>query len=240
LNKVSQEKDVLSKLLKISALALVIGLLLAVQQGSAAVTLTLQSGGSPVTVFDNGPGDSNSLPGVVSFSGAVGAWIVNVSTGIAQPPLPGGLSMQDIDLNSIDIAAGSSVPLTLTLLTDPVAFPAGPIALASQIGGTLSPGMKVSAMQQVLLGTTVYATANHGTLTSSPFASTAAAYGTDTDGAFQVLSTVLLEAPASGGQTSFDLTGSVSIPEPATIIVWSLLGLSGVGIAVIRRRRTTR
>src|SRR6476619_6269606 len=60
--------------------------------------------GVDVTVMDNAFGDLNPLPGVITFSGPVGSFIVNVSTGLTAPIAAG--PYPHLDLNSINMAAG--------------------------------------------------------------------------------------------------------------------------------------
>ena len=61
----------------------VAGLVLA-PQANATVQITLTNGASTVTVTDGGAGDACSAVNCVTFSGQLGNYLVNVSTGIAQ------------------------------------------------------------------------------------------------------------------------------------------------------------
>ncbi len=82
------------------ALALLIG----IQSVSHATPLEifLYDGVNPaVFVLDNGVGDTNLTNGVVSWSGSIGNWIVNVTTAITYPVLGTAASPQ-LDLNSIN------------------------------------------------------------------------------------------------------------------------------------------
>ena len=109
-----------SKLVKIVGVVLLLGLVFVPQPGNAAI-LTLSSGVNTVTLNDLGTG-------FVSYNGAVGGWIINVTTAIAQPPFPGGFSLQDVDLNSVNMSTDST-PLTITFLTDPLLAPSSPFVL---------------------------------------------------------------------------------------------------------------
>ena len=68
---------------------------------NAAFVLTiddLSTGGTDVTVLD---GDAD---GVITYSGAIGAFAVNVTTGISKPTITGP---QLLDLNSINVSGGA-------------------------------------------------------------------------------------------------------------------------------------
>ena len=77
----------------------VAGLVLA-PQANATVQITLTNGASTVTVIDGGAGDSCAAVNCVTFNGALGNYIVNVSTGFSN--LNGVNPF--LDLNSMNVA----------------------------------------------------------------------------------------------------------------------------------------
>ncbi len=65
-------------------------------------------GAPDVYVTDGGPGDINPALGVITFSGAIGQFIVNVTTGISKPVYPASdshIQLVSIDVNSVGAGA---------------------------------------------------------------------------------------------------------------------------------------
>ena len=100
-------------------------------------------------ITDQGPGDINPVVGAITFSGPVGTnFIVNVTTGISMPPVPGGIGYAELDLNSVNVASAGAGTLRITLVQgdDPTApgtggyttGPVGTLGLLATIGGTLT------------------------------------------------------------------------------------------------------
>jgi hypothetical protein len=83
---------------------------------SAVATISLFDGSTTVSVFDGGPGDLCVAAGCVTFSGSLGVWNINVSTGISDSPFP------FMDLNSIDRSTGAG---TLKILLGDTDFTLG-------------------------------------------------------------------------------------------------------------------
>jgi hypothetical protein len=54
---------------------------------------------------------------------------------------------------------------------------------------------------------------------------------------FYVREEIILTAGAVGTTTSFDFESKVIIPEPFSVVIWSLLGLTGAGLTMVRRRK---
>src|SRR6056297_2344194 len=90
-------------------------LLLSSLPASADVILSLDDGlGNSVVVEDGGANDDSDLDGVVVFNGALGDFIINVSTGISTPVL-GSEDQPILDLNSVDVSSGAgSLTIGLT------------------------------------------------------------------------------------------------------------------------------
>ena len=81
-------------------------------EAEAVAYLTLSDGPSTVVVMDGGVGDINDLEGVITFSGAIHNWIVNVTTGITKPVL-GSNTAPTLDLNSVNVTSGGQGWLAL-------------------------------------------------------------------------------------------------------------------------------
>lgn len=74
--------------------------------------LELSDGITTVTITDGGAGDISGEAGVIVFHGAVGAFTINVTTGITKPVL-GSASQPVLDLNSIDVTGTTGATLTI-------------------------------------------------------------------------------------------------------------------------------
>jgi hypothetical protein len=109
----------------------------------AAVALTLRAHALPklmisdgvnaaVTVEDNSLADANAALGVVTWVGTVGAWTINVDTGLTKP-VQGSAANPYLDLSFID---GSAAAGTLTLAFSDTDFGPGFGTAVAQIGGT--------------------------------------------------------------------------------------------------------
>jgi len=197
---------------------------------NAALMLRLSDGVNPdVTITDQLAGDANATAGVVTFIGGIGAWTVNVTTGLSKPLFPAsGLHM---DLNSVNVTSAGGGSLTI-LLTDPdwATLP-GPATtlVGGTTGGSVSFDTYYDAGNAAFTLTTLIAslgpfgpgafsgTASGNIAAAAPFSVTMRAQITHT-------------GPAS---TSFDYE---LIPEPATMLMFGL-GLLGLGALSRRRQR---
>lgn len=130
------------KVLRLLAIsAMVVGaLLLGTQSNShALMKLWLGDGTNTVIITDELAGDLFPGVGTVTFAGAIGNWIVNVTTGISYPVL-GGPGIPYIDLNSVNVTSPAGGNLTIGAaqtgftLFDPITGQAGPFNLS--VGGT--------------------------------------------------------------------------------------------------------
>ena len=108
----------------------------------AIATLSLWDGGSNYVVITDGLAGDDSLlmPGVVTYNGSVGNWIVNVSTGITKPIL-GEAFKPVLDLSSLDVSSGTAGG-TLTIAFSEVGFSTGALPYSPNtiaymhVGGT--------------------------------------------------------------------------------------------------------
>lgn len=194
----------------------------------AIPTLTLNDGaGHSVSVTDGGTGDSNSASGAVTWSGALGAWTVNVSTGISDSP-NGVLGM---DLNTVDKSTGSG-SLTITFSDNNFTLPAVGGSLLASIGGTQDNGNL--NYQTFYNGSAV--TSTNQTFTTKSFSGNAIGslgnYVTPYS-----LKQVLVIKHTAAGTTSLD--AEASIPDGGTTALLLGLGLIGVYFVSNRRKQIT-
>jgi len=83
-------------------------------EGAFKLRLSDDGGATWTTITDGGAGDDSGVAGVIQFSGDIGNWVVNVTTGLSKPLLDPG----SMDLNSVNVSS-SGGPATLTIeLTD--------------------------------------------------------------------------------------------------------------------------
>jgi hypothetical protein len=209
-------------------------LILGLTDGSTSVIViddspsaTLSSGGS----WTSTTADSNATAGVVSFSGSIGSFVVNVTTGISKP-LIGATS---IDLNSVNVSGGSGTLRMFLIDTDFFASLAGTRVVQGSIGGTTTGSVNYA------IGGVLDSNAETGfsALTSlGPFSGGAFSgidYGSAfVSGLFSMAMQIEITHTGAGNITSFDSMLQV-IPEPGSLAVWALIG--GLGLVCGRRRR---
>lgn len=182
----------------------------------ATVTITLTNGASTVTLADGAAGDSCGAANCVTFNGALGNYIVNVSTGISN----NGLNPY-LDLASVNLALGANAGL-LTITTSQTGYTATAPQFNFQVGGTSSLGGSSSFSAYGGNSNTLFDTSHQigSTLTfpGSPYSGSITGGG-NTVNPYSLTLVATLNG-VTAGAASFDAAIN-AVPEPASV---ALLG----------------
>ena len=187
-------------------------------QASGLLTLYDFGTNTSINIPDQSGIDLNTAVGQITWSGILGVWNINVSTGISEKPIP------SIDLVSVNHSTG---PGTLDILYGDGLFNVGNTALMS-IGGTSDNG--TVANWALFDGTIIHT-----------FTGLTGAFADSFTGAINPNNpTTLIElvqiSHTGAGFTSFDARlNTVPVPPTALLLGGGLLGLVGLGW---RRRRS--
>jgi hypothetical protein len=213
-------------------------LVLAVPLVAAAVSVRLSADGGVTWIQcdDGADCDLTSAPGVVTFSGSVGPFTVNVTTAITEPAL-GSASFAILDLNSVNVSGG---PGTLTILAshtgDTGPLPGGIYPAQLNVGGTTTGTVSFAGFLDA--GNTLFGTTSLlGTL--GPFGP--GAFSGSVAGAAPATAPFSLTLVAEithrvAGITSFDFEVRPRVAEPGML---SLFGI-GLGSVLVGGRRRLR
>lgn len=207
-----------------AAVALLVG---ASQPSHATLMLELSDGIHAPQFATDLDGD-----GAVTFSGAIGAFMFNVTTGISTPMI-GTVSQPILDLNSVDVTSGQGGgTLTLTLTDGGYSGSGGIVHFLDSVGGTLTGGGTYSVSSSMGCGGQTTALTSQ-TFSGSSFSGGQDAYVNGCNGTYSLTQLAVLQLP---GGAMFSGDASLAVPEPSTLALFGA-GLLGLGIALRRKRQ---
>ena len=201
------------------------------------LSLNATGAGSPVIVVDDGANDDPGtvfIPGIVSYTGSVGVFDINTTTGVTKP-LIGSATSPIHDLNSINVNGAG--PGTITLMfTETDYFTAGGVLdFSFGLGGVAADTIQFQAfasdantafgLDTLIVDSGVLSGSGSGTFFGSALLS----------GTYSLTTVVTITHSGIGQNTSFGAT-LTTIPAPGFGPV-ILAGLVAMGASRLRRRR---
>lgn len=230
------------RLSRLAALAACFTSAISANATHAAFVMTLSDGATNVVLSDDQNsgfttdsgllttiGDGNiSEAGLLTFNGAIGSFLVNVTTGVSDPLIGPGR----IDLNSINVSGGSG---TLTIRLTDTDFTGSAPSYNAEAGGTTDGSIDLDffygSTNQEFAGTLIDSFA----LVGDGFVGGSSTQSIGTPASPYSLTIVATISHDGAGQvTSFD---AVLTPVPIPAAVW-MFGTGLVGLAGVARRRS--
>ena len=215
------------------------------QASLGPLQVKIDDGVNPAIIaMDQGANDGSTIDGVVHLQAKTGIWTTTVSTGFSAPAI-GSTTVPEMNLTSVEVSSEDSagtIEVSLTGLynaNEPV-IP----GFIHSFGGT-SQGIATS---DLYIGTSAF---HQGTVISSlsppviggstgtfQEQTQGTATGTDSDYWLTLVATITHTADGGSKVSSFSaqIDPQPTIPEPASIAIWTLM--AGIGGLIWMRRRS--
>lgn len=217
-------------------------LIFTIGTAKAIFTLKLTTGlGATKTVLDGGAGDLDGVVnGVISTTGAVGVFSVNVTTSLSKPVL-GSPYLAFMDLNSVNVNAGGADTLLIETSDTDFSILGSPTSLVhfTGAGGTLTaPAGSSIVFSAAVDGGNVLFAYDESILTVGPFgpgaySGTNTTTWSPTSFPFSMSQKAFIDMKGAG-TVSFDHEHKVLVPEGSSVAMM-LMGLGPLGL-ILRRR----
>lgn len=209
-----------------------------VQSAHALATLRLSDGSTVIDIADGSGSDLSSTTGIVVYSGAVGNFGVNITTGITKPVV-GSAGSPQLDLNDISITTTESGTLTIWFSETDFSFASSSAQFITSVGGTSDGTTSFQTYfdnNNALFGTT----SSVGSLgayvagqADDPFSGVTNGIGS-TDGSYSITAKATITHNASGENTSFNMNVNV-VPEPVSSVLF-IVGGATLGFRSFRKK----
>jgi len=175
--------------------------------------------------------------GFLAHNGAIGNWIVNVTTGTGTP-VTGTATRPVIDLNSLVVSNMLGGTLTMSLTETSLIGSGGSDLFLGAIGGTVSNNAGTTLQYSAYVDSTNAAFGTETVIGNALFGNGAFSYSqatyAQTASLYSITQTVVITALPGNANTNVSYNGELSmVPEPATLAVLGF-GLAALGVA--RRR----